>query len=74
MHSLELTRFTKRGGWKTSSALTKRISLVDGKVKSDGSDCLTCAGTAQRVIVSGVTEFARLITGLASSEAISLGA
>jgi hypothetical protein len=66
---IEITVFTKTGG-----PLTKRILLdPDGKVISDGSACVMSHGRAERVIVSNLTEAARLIAGQRSNQAITLG-
>jgi hypothetical protein len=66
----ELTVFTKSGG-----PLTKRIALTtDGKIASDGSACTMARGRARRVWIGGVGELAGLIEGLASHQAIALGA
>ena len=66
---IEITVFQKTGG-----PLTKRISLDrDGKVISDGSACVMLHGRAERVIVSNLTEAARLIAGQRSNQAITLG-
>ena len=66
---LEITVFDKSGG-----ILTKRISLKDGKVHSDGSACKMSEGTARRVEISGVEEFAKIIGGLRRFQGIALGA
>ena len=67
--AIEITLFTKSGG-----PLTKRISLTaDGLLKSDGSECFMARGTAQRVGIISAKEFAKLIGGLDSDQAIALG-
>jgi hypothetical protein len=66
---LEITRFAKSGG-----PLTKRISLIDGSLKSDGSACIMSSGTAQRVKLASLAQFAALIEQLPSDQAIALGA
>ena len=66
----EITVFSKTGG-----PLTKRVSLApDGKLVSDGSACVMSHGTAERVKIADVGEFGKLIGGLSSSQAITLGA
>ncbi len=66
---LHITHFTKNGG-----PLTKRIWLApDGTMKSDSSACIMAHGWAERVIVSGIGELAKLIASLRSNEAIGLG-
>lgn len=69
MIAVEITRFVKSGG-----PLTKRIKLDgDGKPLADGSACLMTEGEALRTIISDMHDFAELIAGLASNEAIALG-
>ena len=58
---------------KDRGILSKRISLVDGKVVSDGSECAMGRGRAERRRVVDLAEFARLID-LKSNEALALGA
>ena len=66
----EITVFVKLGG-----PLTKRISLsADGSIKSDGSACLMSTGTARRVEVADIQQFAALIGELPPNEALALGA
>jgi hypothetical protein len=69
MTSLEVTRLTSLGG-----PLTKRISLVNGLLRSDGSACIMTSGIAQRVQLAGVADLAKLIRRLKPNEAIALGA
>jgi hypothetical protein len=65
----EITLFEKSGG-----PLTKRISLAaDGSIKSDSSACLMARGTARRVEVANIQQFAALIE-LPPNQAIALGA
>jgi hypothetical protein len=45
----------------------------DGTVFSDGSACKMSKGTANRVTVDGVEEFAEVIAGLRSNQGIALG-
>ncbi len=67
---VEITVFAKSGG-----PLTKRISLsADGSIKSDGSACLMSRGTARRVEVADIQQFAALIGELPPNEALALGA
>ena len=68
--SFEITLFNKAGG-----PLTKRISFApDGKLMCDGSACVMSHGTAERVKVTSVGEFATLIGTLRPNQAIALGA
>ena len=65
-----MTVFTKDGG-----PLTKTIRLGDdGKPISDSTKCKMAKGSASRVLVDGVEGLAALIAGLASNQAIALGA
>jgi hypothetical protein len=65
----EITLFEKSDG-----PLTKRISLAaDGSIKSDSSACLMARGTARRVEVANIQQFAALIE-LPPNQAIALGA
>ena len=66
--TIEIVVFTKDGG-----PLTKRISLVDGKVKSDGSACTMARGRARRTVISDLGQLATVIEGLSSNQAIALG-
>jgi hypothetical protein len=66
--ALEITRLKKSGG-----ALTKRIELVDGKPKSDGSQCRMSDGTMSRCPLPDLNAFAHLIETLPREEAIALG-
>jgi len=70
MNGIEITAFTSDTG-----PLTKKISLApDGSLVSDGSACVMSRGTAKRLRLAGFADFARLIGGLKSNEAIALGA
>jgi predicted P-loop ATPase len=65
---IELTVFTKANG-----ILSKRISLVEGKVNSDGSACGMGHGRARRILLNGVAQLGPLIEKLESNQAIVLG-
>jgi hypothetical protein len=66
---IEFTIFTKDHG-----PLTKHISLNgDGTVKSDGSACTMSRGRARRATVADLEQFATIIEGLESNQAIALG-
>ena len=55
--------------------MSKRISLdLDGKLKSDGSECRMIAGTAARAFAETASDLARIIQGCVSNQAIALGA
>jgi len=57
------------------SLMSKRISLdADGKLKSDGSECLMVTGTAERASAETAGDLARIIGGCRSNQAIALGA
>jgi uncharacterized protein DUF5906 len=68
-NSIEIVVFTKNRG-----PLTKRISLVDGKVDSDSSACGMAHGSARRVRLAGLEDLKALIENFASNEALALGA
>jgi hypothetical protein len=68
MSKCQITVFEKNGG-----PLTKRIALVDGKIVSDGSDCLMAHGTARRAEIDGMPALAHLINNLAPNQAYALG-
>jgi hypothetical protein len=54
--------------------LSKRISLdATGTIKSDGSVCVMSYGTAHRRKIEDGADFARVVGGLTSQEAITLG-
>lgn len=59
---------------KDRGPLTKRISLKNGKVISDGSECRMAEGEAERVEASTAAELVELIESLGSEEALGLGA
>jgi hypothetical protein len=65
----EITVFTKSDG-----PLTKRISLSDGSIKSDGGACLMARGDARRVRVSNGKQLAKIIERICPNQAIGLGA
>ncbi len=67
---MELTKFTKSGG-----PLTKRIRLdADGNLCSDASQCVMAKGSAQRVQLSGLHSFGKLIDSMTAHQALGLGA
>ena len=67
--AFSITAFRKDGG-----PLTKRITLADdGKVKSDGSDCLMTRGTARAVHFTSLAQIGEFIGALQGDEAIALG-
>jgi hypothetical protein len=66
---IEIVVFTKARG-----PLTKSISLVDGKVKSDSSECRMTHGSAERRRLTGLADLAALIDDLKPIQAIGLGA
>jgi hypothetical protein len=57
---------------KDRGILSKRISLVDGKVVSDGSACAMSHGRAKRHRVNGLDGLAELIGGLPPVECLCL--
>ena len=66
---VEITIFTKPNG----GCLSKKISLVDGKVLADGSECVMSRGSASRTVACGVYDFADLVGGCGSDQALALG-
>jgi predicted P-loop ATPase len=66
---IEIVVLTKAGG-----SLSKKISLDDGKVVSDGSACAMAHGRARRVRLAGLEDLAALIERLDSNQALALGA
>jgi hypothetical protein len=59
---------------KSNGPLTKQISLsADGSLKSDGSACVMSRGWAWRIELNSPQQLVDLISGLGSSEAITLG-
>jgi hypothetical protein len=64
----EIIVFTKPDG-----PLTKRISLLNGSVFSDGSACIMSRGTARRVHINNVAHLGTQISSLNSKQAIALG-
>src|SRR5262249_3778947 len=65
---IELAVLTKDRG-----VLSKRISLVDGKINSYGSPCSMGHGRAQRKRLSGIEQLGPLIDKLESNRALVLG-
>jgi hypothetical protein len=65
-----LTAFTKH---PDEGSLTKRISLVNGKVRSDASGCYMTRGTATRLRLANMRELAEVIEEFDSQNALSLG-
>lgn len=58
---------------KEHGVASKRLSLVNGKVVSDSSECRLWDGNARVDQVQGLEGFAVLINGLSSQEFITLG-
>ena len=55
--------------------MSKRISLdLDGKLKSDGSECRMVAGTAARAFAGTASDLALIVQNCSSNQAIALGA
>ena len=71
-HVTEITLITKRD---VPALMSKRISLnSEGKLKSDGSECLMTAGTAARAFAGSASALACLVAECHSNQAIALGA
>ncbi len=66
---LELTLLEKSDG-----PLTKTIRLNGSNIISDGSDCRMSRGTARRVPIASIEEFAELTANLTSTQAWAMGA
>jgi Family of unknown function (DUF5906) len=66
--NFEITRFKKEGG-----PLTKRLSLSDGGLRADASQCRMSTGTATRVRCVDIAELARVIDACGPDEAIAIG-
>jgi hypothetical protein len=64
----ELTVFHKADG-----PLTKQIFLNNGQVNANGAACKMARGDARRVKLGNVSELAKLIGGMPSDEALTLG-
>src|SRR6516165_7494214 len=67
-HLGEITVFKKSGG-----RLSKRITLHDGKIVNDSSDCFMAHGSAHRAPIDTVQALADLINKFASNQAYALG-
>jgi hypothetical protein len=57
----------------SGSLLSKRISLVDGRVVSDGSPCRMALGDAEVVHVPTASDLANAIAAMGSNNALALG-
>jgi hypothetical protein len=68
MKGVELTIFRSANG-----ILSKRISLIEGEVKSDGSACKMVKGTAWRATIKDIDALADLIENMRSEQALALG-
>jgi hypothetical protein len=68
MSAIQITVFRS-----SNSPLTKRIAIVDGKLKSDASACRMVAGTAHRMPLDSPASLAKLLENMPSQEAIALG-
>jgi hypothetical protein len=68
---IEFVVYTKDPG---AGPLSKVITLVDGKPKSDGSHCRMSRGEAERRLVAGVAELGALIEKLTARQALGYGA
>lgn len=66
--TFEITKFKKEGG-----PLTKRLSLSDGGLRSDASQCRMSAGTATRVYCEDIADLAKVIDACGHDEAIAIG-
>src|SRR5579875_3217985 len=64
-----VTVFRKIGG-----PLTKRIELVDGAIRADGSACVMAEGEARVMPAPTASALAELIAALGSDQALAIGA
>ncbi len=58
---------------KTGGPLTKRISLVDGALRADGSACVMVEGEAEVFPAPSANALARVIGSLDSAQALAIG-
>lgn len=59
---------------KDNGTISKTISIVDGKLVSDGSSCIMGSGSARRQpLANGAASLAKVINALGSREALALG-
>ena len=68
--SPEITLTIKCG---PNPVMSKRISLKEGKIYSDGSQCLMARGSAQRLAAETASDLARHIGSCGTEQAIVLG-
>ena len=75
MSTPAITVFTKRAveDDPAGSLLSKRISLVNDQVVSDGAPCRMAIGDAKVISVATAAELVRVITSLGSDNALALG-
>jgi hypothetical protein len=66
--TFEITRFKREGG-----PLTKLISLSDGGLRSDASQCRMHMGWATRIRCEGIADLAKVIDNCGQDEAIAIG-
>ena len=75
MSTPAITVFTKQSveDDPAGSLLSKRISLVNDQVVSDGAPCRMAIGNAKVVPVATAANFVRVIATLGSDNALALG-
>ena len=75
MSTPAITVFTKRAveDDPAGSLLSKRISLVNDQVVSDGAPCRMAIGDAKVISVATAAELVRVIASLGSDNALALG-
>ena len=75
MSTAQITVFTKLpvDNDPTGALLSKRITLVDDQIVSDGAPCRMAIGSAKVVPVATGADFARVIASLGSDNALALG-
>jgi hypothetical protein len=70
---IRFTAFTKAKDFNGDDCLSKRISLVNGEPKSDGSACRMGRGAGKTIELNSLEAFADLIGNAPSNSAISIG-
>jgi hypothetical protein len=75
MSPARVTVFTKHAsaGDTSGTLLSKRISLIDGKVSADGTPCRMVDGIAENVPAGTAQELANIIGNLGRANALALG-
>jgi Family of unknown function (DUF5906) len=64
----EITIFTK-----SRDQLSKSITVVDGALRSDGSQCRMSTGSAERIFCDNLDDLKKTIEGCTSNQALAIG-